>query len=80
MTGLVLVTMAVLDQRDGAGAAVELAGGEVVELDSRCIPKTSREGDRLRAVRPTRACPIRFRASARFTRLGGTQAHQGEQS
>ncbi len=74
-----LVVMTVLDQRDGPGAAVELAGGEVIELDSGCIPRMSREGDRLRAVRPTRACPHRFRAEARFQPLGGTPAHQGEQ-
>ena len=80
MTGLALLTMAVLDQREGSGAAVELSADQVIELDSRCIPRGSREGDRLRAARPTRACPHRFRASARFNRLGGTPAHQGEQS
>lgn len=80
MTGLALLTMAVLDQRDGSGAAVELREGQVIELDTRCIPRASQEGDRLRAVRPTRACPFRFRASARFNRSGGTRANQGEQS
>lgn len=79
MTALALLVSAVLDQRDDPGAAVELAGGEVIELDSRCLPRRSQEGDSLRAVRSTRSCPHRFRAKARFNRSGGTPAQQGEQ-
>lgn len=72
---LFLLAAAVLDQRDGPGILVELDDGSALELDRRCVPPWSKEGDHLRLVRSTRRCPHRFRAVPDFNRLGGDSRH-----
>jgi hypothetical protein len=53
-----LIALVVID--DGVAAA-ELAAGELVTVELRCLPAGVREGQRLwvRATLPGRSCPLR---------------------
>ena len=71
-----LFALAILDQVDPPGALVELADGELVEVDAHCLPATPREGEVLRIrLRSSRRCPLAFRRPLSTRTEGGALHH-----